>query len=244
MSADALSLRDVHLAFEPGRPVLAGFSAEVPLTGCTVVAGPSGAGKSVVCRLAVGLLRPQAGEVELLGRPVHALAERHLRALRREAPYLVQGPALLDWRTVRENVQLADRAAPAAEVDAALARVGLTAAAERLPPELGPAARKRAAIARALLLRPRVLLLDEPTTGLDGRSAASVEAALGDLKAQGVATVVVSHDYGLLPRVADRVVVRAGGRCAFLGSPADFLASSRPELRALTAPYLEAASDG
>ena len=126
----------------------------------------------------------------------------------------------------------------------ALAQVGLEAAAERLPTELGPGAKKRAAIARALALRPEYLLLDEPTTGLDRKAAAQVEEVLASVKARGLGALVVSHDYRLLRTLADRVLVVGGGRCAFLGTPEAFLASSEPELRALTAPFLESASDG
>ena len=116
--------------------------------------------------------------------------------------------------------------------------------AGRRPTELGPGAKKRAAIARALALQPEYLLLDEPTTGLDRGAARQVQEVLGSIKARGLGALVVSHDYRLLRALADRVLVVGGGGCAFLGTPEDFLASSRPELRALTAPFLESASDG
>jgi phospholipid/cholesterol/gamma-HCH transport system ATP-binding protein len=192
----------------------------------------------------VGLLRPEAGQVELLGERVDTQPERTLRALRQRAPYLVQGPALLDWRTLRENVAMAAPGVSPAAVEDALGMVGLEAAGDRLPTELGPGAKKRAAIARALVLRPEYLLLDEPTTGLDRRAAAQVEGVLASVKARGLGALVVSHDYRLLRTLADRVLVVGGGRCAFLGTPEEFLTSSEPELRALTAPFLEAASDG
>jgi phospholipid/cholesterol/gamma-HCH transport system ATP-binding protein len=243
MSA-GLVFRDVVKAFEPGRPVLTGLSAELSTREVTFIAGASGSGKSVLCRLATGLLRPDAGEVELFGEPAHRLPERALRALRRRAPYLVQGPALLDWRTLEENAALADRGASPARVREALARVGLGELAGRLPPQVGPGAKKRAAIARALVLAPEYLLMDEPTTGLDRVATAQVAQVLVDLKSSGLGALVVSHDYALLRALADRVVVVARGRCAFAGTPAEFLASSLPEVRALTAPYLETAADG
>lgn len=240
----ALHFRGVHKAFTPGRPVLSGLSAAVSTREVTFVVGASGSGKSVLCRLATGLLRPDAGEVELFGEPVHRLPERALRALRRRSPYLVQGPALLDWRTLRENAALADRGASPARVLEALERVGLAELAERLPSQLGPGAKKRAAIARALVLAPEYLLMDEPTTGLDRVATAQVEQVLVDLKRSGLGALVVSHDYRFLSALADRVLVVAQGRCAFIGTPAEFLASSLPEVRALTAPYLEMAADG
>jgi ABC-type transporter Mla maintaining outer membrane lipid asymmetry ATPase subunit MlaF len=245
MSGPPATLRfeDVHRAFG-GTPVLRGLSAEVSTRELTFIAGASGSGKSVLCRLAVGLLRPDRGRVELLGERVDTLPERALRAVRRRTPYLVQGPALLDWRTLRENVQLADPSAPAEAVEEALARVGLGGAADRLPPELGPGAKKRAAIARALVLKPSYLLFDEPTTGLDRVAAGQVEGVLASLREQGLGGLVVSHDYRQLRALADKVLVVARGQCAYLGTPAGFLASSEPELRALTAPFTEGLSDG
>ncbi|HEX8818545.1 MAG TPA: ATP-binding cassette domain-containing protein [Archangium sp.] len=239
-----LRFSEVSVTFESGRRVLAGLSAELSTRELTFVAGASGAGKSVLCRLAVGLLRPEAGRVELLGERVDTQPERTLRKLRQRAPYLVQGPALLDWRTLRENVAMAAPGITREAAHEALRLVGLESAADRLPTELGPGAKKRAAIARALVLKPEYLLLDEPTTGLDRKAAAQVEGVLASVKARGLGALVVSHDYRLLRTLADRVLVVGGGRCAFLGTPEEFLASSAPELRALTAPYLETASDG
>ncbi len=239
-----LRFSEVSVTFESGRRVLAGLSAELSTRELTFVAGASGAGKSVLCRLAVGLVRPDSGEVELLGERVDTQPERTLRALRQRAPYLVQGPALLDWRTLRENVAMAAPGITREAAHEALGLVGLETAADRLPTELGPGAKKRAAIARALALKPEYLLLDEPTTGLDRRAAAQVEGVLASVKARGLGALVVSHDYQLLRTLADRVLVVGGGRCAFLGTPEAFLASSEPELRALTAPYLETAADG
>jgi len=239
-----LRFSEVSVTFESGRRVLAGLSAELSTRELTFVAGASGAGKSVLCRLAVGLVRPDSGEVELLGERVDTQPERTLRKLRQRAPYLVQGPALLDWRTLRENVVMAAPGISREAAEDALRLVGLEGLADRLPTELGPGAKKRAAIARALALEPEYLLLDEPTTGLDRRAAAQVEGVLASVKARGLGALVVSHDYRLLRTLADRVLVVGGGRCAFLGTPEAFLASSEPELRALTAPYLETAADG
>lgn len=242
--SEGLRFCEVEVTFESGRRVLTGLSAQLSTRELTFVAGASGAGKSVLCRLAVGLLKPRSGQVELFGERVDTAPERSLRALRRRAPYLVQGPALLDWRTLGENVALAAPGLSERDILEALAQVGLEAQAERRPTELGPGAKKRAAIARALALKPEYLLLDEPTTGLDRQAAAQVEGVLASLKARGLGALVVSHDYRLLRTLADRVLVVGTGQCAFLGTPEAFLASSRPELRALTAPFLESASDG
>lgn len=205
--------------------VLQGLTVDIALSGLTFIVGPSGSGKSVLCRLGVGLLRPDAGTVHLLGQPVHALPERALQPLRAQVPYLVQSHALLDWLTLHENVALAS---PGAGKDGraadALARLGLTAFSRRLPPEVGPGTRKRAAIARALVLGPRALLLDEPTTGLDREAAGQVNDALALLREQGVGAVVVSHDYAALRRLADRVVELRQGQAGYQGDAAGFFA--------------------
>jgi phospholipid/cholesterol/gamma-HCH transport system ATP-binding protein len=227
----ALVFDDVHKGFE-GRGVLKGFSAEVSLDEVTFVVGASGQGKSVLCRLGVGLLKPDSGAVTLLDQRVDKLGERALVALRKHAPYVVQGPALLDTLTLEGNVALAAPKDPAKAVHA-LERVGLAAQAHKFPYEVGPGVQKRCAIARALVLEPRYLLFDEPTTGLDRRAARQVNRVIGELKEQGLGALVVSHDYGSLAEVADRVLGVAEGRAAFHVRPREFLQSEDRAIRAL-----------
>jgi phospholipid/cholesterol/gamma-HCH transport system ATP-binding protein len=242
MSQDTLQLRNVRKAFQGGPAVLDGLSATLPTQGVTFVVGPSGSGKSVLCRLCIGLLKPDAGEVELWGEPVHALSEGALAKLRRRAPYLVQGPALLDWLTVEENVALA---APAKSLEAArraLDRVGLAEMALAKPAQLGPATQKRVSLARALALEPELLLLDEPTTGLDRAAARQVNEAILRIAREGLGALVVSHDYGALQETADRVLWLDRGRAGFFGPAKEFLESTEPRIRALVEPGLEEAS--
>jgi len=216
--------------------VLRGVDLEIPLDRFTYVVGQSGGGKSVLCRLAVGLLDPDEGEIHLDGRDVPRLSERAKVALRARCPYVVQGPALLDWLTLEENAALAAPRARPEEIRDALDKVGLAGLRDRYPEENGPGVNKRAAIARALLRRPRYLLLDEPLTGLDSGSAAEVNAVLQKLRREGLGALVVSHDYRDLEALADAVVVIGNGRVAFHGAPPEFLSSREPAVRALTAP--------
>ena len=229
----ALVFQDVHKSFEGGDPVLRGLSADIPLSGLTFVIGQSGSGKSVLCKLAVGLLRPDSGGVHLDGEDVPSLDRTRLHDLRRRYPYVVQGPALLDWLTAAENVSLTDPGASATSIRAALDQADAGALADLHPEALGPGAQKRVAIARALLLSPRYLLLDEPTTGLDNRAADAVNHVLTSLRDQGLGALVVSHDYRALRAAADRVLLVAAGRAAFLGPRDAFLASDLPEVRTL-----------
>lgn len=243
-SQQQLRLEDVHHRFGE-REVLRGFTASVPLTGVTFIVGRSGAGKSVLCRLAVGLLRPTSGTVQLFEADVPAQTDAGLRGLRQRAPYLVQAPALLDWLSVRSNVALARRSATTHEVDAVLERVGVSRWAERIPTELGPGIQKRVAMARALLLQPECLLLDEPTTGLDPAASSRVMEVLRRLRDDGLGALVVSHDYRALAEVADRVLVVSEGKARYLGSAQDFLASTDADLVALRGSFDgQRASDG
>ncbi len=208
--------------------VLDGLTVEIPLTGLTFVVGKSGSGKSVLCRLAVGLLTPDAGTVTVLGQRVERLPERQRIALRAKAPYLVQGPALLDWLSLKDNVALADRSPTAdAKIARALEQMGLAALQDRLPPQVGPGIRKRAAIARALVLEPQCLLLDEPTTGLDQVAAQQVNEALEAVRDAGLGAVIVSHDYAALERLADRVVEVRSGVVGYQGGKAGFLSAQK-----------------
>lgn len=236
MSAPAVQFRDVWKSFAPDRPVFCGLSTEIPSTGVTFVVGRSGAGKSVLCRLAVGLERPDRGEISLFGERVEHLREHALLALRRKAPYLVQGPALLDWMTLGQNVALAHPQRLEAPALAALTRVGLRELADRRPTELGPGILKRAAIARALVLEPGFLMFDEPTTGLDKSSAGQVADVLADLRSEGLGAMVVSHDYPLLERIADRVLLVVDEGARTFDSAEAFLSSEDEEARALLEP--------
>ncbi|MBX5482398.1 MAG: ATP-binding cassette domain-containing protein [Myxococcaceae bacterium] len=244
MSAPAIRFSGVSKAYGGAPPVLRRVDVEVPDSGVTFVVGRSGAGKSVFCRLAVGLERPDEGEVLLMGTPLSGLSERRLLELRRDAPYLVQGPALLDWLTLSENVALADPQRDRARALSALERVGLTNEADRLPTEVGPGVRKRAAIARALVLGPRYLLFDEPTTGLDHKSARQVSEVLERLRAEGLGALVVSHDYPLLERIADRVILVEGGQARVFPSKDAFWTSDDPAVRELLAPVRAESFDG
>jgi phospholipid/cholesterol/gamma-HCH transport system ATP-binding protein len=222
-SVGTLSLEGIDKRFGAAT-ILEGLSVDIPLEGITFIVGASGSGKSVLCRLAVGLLKPDAGTVHLFGQRVDTMPERKLQELRAQAPYLVQGPALLDWLTLFDNVALADPPSKHdGRAEAAMTRLGLMEFATRKPPEVGPGLRKRAAIARALVLAPKVMLLDEPTTGLDKEAAGQVNEALSVVREEGVGVALVSHDYDALRKLADRVVQVKDRRIGYVGPPKGFL---------------------
>ncbi len=224
-----IRLAGVHKSLG-NRQVLEGVDLEVPARGVTFVIGRSGAGKSVLSRCCVGLMRVDSGEVWVDGARIHGWPERKLTELRREVPYVVQGSALLDWLTLAQNVevplvrgfgfQLAEAEERARD---ALVRVDLGELSEKCPPEVGPGVRKQVAIARALALRPKAVLYDEPTTGLDAEAARRVDRLIREAADAGTTALVVSHDLTSLKDVAERVAVLDEGVIAFHGTVPEFL---------------------
>jgi heme exporter protein A len=190
-------LRDVDLTLAPGEAV--------------AVAGPNGAGKTTLLRLLAGLLRPTAGRIEILGRPL-----RGDPALRRSIGFLSHQSLLYDDLTLLENLTFAARLygvpRPAATAGRALEAAGLSARADDSPARLSRGLLQRAALARALVHQPRVLLLDEPFTALDEPSAAHLRETLRGVLAAGGAMVLVTHHLAEVWDVATRVTVLVGGQ--------------------------------
>jgi putative ABC transport system ATP-binding protein len=188
-----------------GKVVLAGVSVGIP-DGSTCIVGPSGIGKSTLLRLLNRLADPQAGVVRYRGRDVREL---DVLALRREVALVPQLPALLEG-TVADNVAYGPRLAKrTADIGASLRLAGLDPAfGARRANELSVGEQQRVMLARALALRPSVLLLDEPTSALDETSKAAIEAALRNLRDRlGLSFVLVTHDVDQAARLTERVFV-------------------------------------
>ena len=220
------------------KPVLRGLTLDV-LTGETlVVLGGSGSGKSVLLKHMNALLLPDAGAVEVDGTELGSLDEDALVPVRRNVAMLFQQGALFDSLTVGENVAYPLREHRTVEPEAipervarALATVDLAGSEGLMPVELSGGMRKRAALARSLVLEPRALLYDEPTTGLDPVVAAKINHLIRDLQRRlGVSSVVVTHDLGSAFLVADRIAFLHEGRIRFIGTPDEARASRDPFL--------------
>ncbi len=191
-------LRGVDLTVHPGEAV--------------VVAGPNGAGKTTLLRLLAGLMRPDAGEVRVLGRAVRGDGQAGRRAI----GFVSHQSLLYDDLTLAQNFAFAARLygipMPAHVARAALDAAGLAARADESPRRLSRGLAQRAAIARALLHQPRLLLLDEPFTALDAAAAERLRAELAERLASGLGIVVVTHRLGEVWRLATRLAVLADGQ--------------------------------
>jgi putative ABC transport system ATP-binding protein len=203
---------------------LRGISFEAPAGELTAVVGPEGSGKTTLLHVLAGLDRPTSGCVSLAGRTLSCLDEREATRLRRRHVGLLlrEAPAL-PTITVRENVALplmiACQKPDAAEIDALLARVGLGDRRHHRPSELTAAERRRAALARALLGRPSVLLADEPVLDLPAEDAGALLALLRDAAHEdGIAVVVFTRDIAVAA-AADRVVELDAGRMTRVAEP-------------------------
>jgi oligopeptide/dipeptide ABC transporter ATP-binding protein len=222
------------------------------------IVGESGCGKTTLARALLGLQRESAGEIRLEGRRVSGLDPRAARQVREAVQYVHQDPgAALDpwWRvgaTLAEGLAIhgvRDGAERQARIAETLGAVGLDAAlADRYPHELSGGQQRRIGLARILLLRPKVVILDEPTAGLDLSVQAAVLRLLRDLRARfGLTYVFISHDLSVVRRVCDRVAVMYLGEVVEEGTAAALFAAPRhPYTRALlaAAPHLDGRASG
>jgi phospholipid/cholesterol/gamma-HCH transport system ATP-binding protein len=229
--------------------VLAGVDLEIRRGEIVALMGPSGCGKTTVLRILSGLLHPDGGLIEIMGGEVDfSRADESVRQVRRRMGIMFQGGALFDSLSVGENVAFPlrhvlgrrDDRGIRAEVEEWLARVGLDGAFRLSPEELSGGMRKRAALARALIHGPDLLLLDEPTTGLDPTTSRMIDRLVRDLVAgTDVAALCVTHDQVSALGIARWICLLEEGVVAWQGRPrdfrdeagpavADFLAGSRP----------------
>lgn len=229
----------LHKAFD-GRIVLAGIDLAVPVGSIVGVIGPGGCGKTLLLKLLAGLERADAGSIRIDGREVAALHEREWAAERARMGMLFQNYALFDSMTVGDNVAfpqlrgepLDDRTR--AHVIDRLAQVGLHDVEHLFPQELSGGMKKRVGIARALFGGPSLLLLDEPSAGLDPVSTYVVnELILRLRKEEKFTAVVATFDFESVREIVDRVVLLYAGSVHFAGTPAELLASRDPLVRHL-----------
>lgn len=217
-----LVLNHVSLSIEEGK--------------CIVIIGASGSGKSVMLKHIVGLLKPDEGQVWFDGQRIDNMSEREIARVRQQFGFLFQMGALFDSMTVGENVGfplMEHTRMTAAEIERAvmqkLTMVGLPETYKKMPSQLSGGQRKRIGLARAIALEPRVILYDEPTTGLDPIRADVINELILKLQRElKVTSIVVTHDMQSAFKVADRIVMLYHGNFIFDGTAAEIQASPDP----------------
>jgi len=192
-----------------------------------VILGKSGTGKSVIIKCIVGLIEHDQGDLVLFGQNVSGLTERELQEIRKKIGFLFQSGALYDSMSVRENLEFPLRrqfhSMPVDKVNTlvmeALHNVGLAETIDMPPSELSGGMRKRLGLARTLILKPEVMLYDEPTTGLDPITSKEISSLILDVqKIYKTSSIIITHDIECARRTANRIIVIKEGICAAEGS--------------------------
>jgi len=219
-------LKDINLDVKQGENV--------------VILGKSGTGKSVTIQCIVGMLTPDGGELSVFGEEVAQLKERELKDLRMRIGFLFQGGALYDSMTVRENLEfpltrvlkLRDQAEIDRRIEEALDGVGLLDAIDKMPSDLSGGMRKRAGLARTMIVNPEIMLYDEPTTGLDPITSREIsELILQMQKKYKTTALIITHDMECASITADRIVVMNNGEYVAEGSFAELKSSKEQFVR-------------
>ena len=221
-SEPVIDVRNIYKSFGTNH-VLRDFSMQVSPGENVAILGKSGSGKSVLIKCIINLISPERGTIKVLGEDICALAEEALDLMRARVGFLFQSNALYDSMTVRENLEFplrrhwgkeqrekgADRA-----VREALGDVGLEHTIDMMPSELSGGMRKRIALARTLILKPEIILYDEPTTGLDPITAREISQLIVKVqKKYNTSSVIISHDMNCIDITANRVVMLIDGQC-------------------------------
>src|SRR5438874_3586106 len=233
-----IRLVNVHKSFGP-KHVLEGFTLDVVESETMVIIGYSGTGKSVAIKHIVGLLEPDRGEVWVDGREVPKLPRRDLYELRSHIGYVFQFAALFDSMTIGENVamglrkqQQLEEAEIGRRVSEALELVDLPGVQSRFPAELSGGMRKRVGIARAIALRPKYILYDEPTTGLDPVTSAVINELMIRMREKlGVTSIVITHDMKSAFSVGSRIAMLYEGSVRQVGTVDEIRHTTDPVVR-------------
>ena len=235
----SIELRDVHRTFGKN-DVLRGIDLEVVEGETLSLIGYSGSGKSVLLKHIVSLIKPDRGEVLVDDKNVNQLDVEELNEVRRDVGYVFQFAALFDSMSIADNVAMGLRRVPGlyeeeivARVRECLALVDLDNVEERYPSELSGGMVKRVGLARAIATRPKYLLYDEPTTGLDPATATVIDRLIIRMKEDlGVTGIVITHDMQSAFRISDRIAMLHEGRLRVIGTVREIQESDDLFLRA------------
>jgi len=230
------------------QPVLKGINLELQTGKITTIIGGSGCGKTVLLKHLNALLLPDRGSVLVEGTDITKIGESALNTIRQKFGVLFQGAALLDSMTIAENVafplrektELAETEIEK-RVEERLDQVGLEGMGYKYPAEMSGGMKKRAGLARALVMEPEIVLFDEPTTGLDPLLGKAIHQLIRSMHGKfGFTGVIVSHDIPEVFKISDRVAMLANGVIAEVGATEQFVASKNPIVRQ----FLEGETEG
>lgn len=219
-SRPIIEIKDLHKTFGADNKILKGVNLTVNKGEDLVILGRSGSGKSVTIKCIVGLIEPDQGEIKVFDENVLNLTKEELNKIRVKIGFLFQSAALYDSMSVRENLAFTLRAhkrdlSPDEienEVMEALENVGLSDAIDKMPAELSGGMRKRIGLARTLILKPEIILYDEPTTGLDTITSREISELILDIKhKQKTSSIIITHDMACAKMTADRIMVLKDG---------------------------------
>jgi phospholipid/cholesterol/gamma-HCH transport system ATP-binding protein len=220
--------------------VLKDFNLDLIRGESVVVLGKSGSGKSVLIKCIIGLIKPDKGSIRVFGHNIPDLDHDELDQIRAKVGFLFQSNALYDSMTVRENLEFPLRRhwleVSQKEVDkmviSALEDVGLAHTIDMMPVELSGGMRKRVALARTLILKPEIILYDEPTTGLDTITSKEIIELMVEIQHKYKTTsLIISHDMNCVRMASDRVVMLIDGKCYVSGTFDDIMQSVDPKVK-------------
>jgi phospholipid/cholesterol/gamma-HCH transport system ATP-binding protein len=232
------SIRNLTKSFGD-REVLKGVNLDVYQSENLVILGRSGTGKSVLIKCMVGLIKPDAGTINVLGKDVLSLNGRELNDLRLQVGFSFQGSALYDSMTVRQNLEfplkrnlgIFDRAQLDEMVMTSLEDVGLAHTVDQMPAELSGGMKKRVGIARTLILKPKIMLYDEPTSGLDPITSMEINDLIMSVREKyHTSSIIITHDISSAKHTSDRIVALIDGQSKLQGTFDELKKSDDPAL--------------
>jgi phospholipid/cholesterol/gamma-HCH transport system ATP-binding protein len=232
-------IKDLYKSFGSNH-VLIDFNLELKRGESVVVLGKSGSGKSVLIKCIIGLLKPDKGSIRVFGKNIPNMGHEELDLIRAKVGYLFQSNALYDSMTVRENlefplrrhwIELIQEDVDKMVVDA-LKDVGLAHTIDMMPVELSGGMRKRIALARTLILKPEIILYDEPTTGLDTiTSKEIIELMIHIQQKYNTTSLIISHDMTCVKMASNRVVMLIDGKCYMSNTYDELLKVEDPKVK-------------
>lgn len=234
-----IEVRDLKISFG-SQPVLNGLSLDLYEGENLVVLGKSGSGKSVLIKCIVQLLQADSGSIKVFGKEMNNIGKKDLEELRKDIGFLFQSGALYDSMTVRQNLEFPlrrirkelDEKQIEAKVQEVLDNVGLPDTGDKMPSQLSGGMKKRIGLARTIIVDPKILLYDEPTTGLDPITSDEISQLMNAVKKQyKTSSIIITHDIACVKTVADRIIMINDGILFKEGTYHDFTTSKDPFIK-------------